>query len=98
MLLEDGSQDLQLIAALPASLPALHLGTLLAPLHSVHQTTLNMEETIMEAWGIIMTALTMFGMLALTMISATMDDGLPSTDTQREEERSAQAEALKEAA
>ena len=52
----------------------------------------------MEAWGIIMTALTVFGMLTLTMISATMDDGLTSTETQGEDEQSAQAEALKEAA
>ena len=29
----------------------------------------------MEAWGIIMTALTMFGMLALTVASASMDSG-----------------------
>jgi hypothetical protein len=52
----------------------------------------------MEAWGIIMTALTVFGMLALTMVSVTMDDGLTSTETQREDEQWAQAETLKEAA
>ena len=42
----------------------------------------------MEAWGIIMTAVTMFGMLALTVASASMDSGSQTFGSQQKPEGS----------
>ncbi len=52
----------------------------------------------MDAWGIIMTASTMFGMLALLIVALTTDDGLASTETQLVTEAVPTASELKEAA
>lgn len=52
----------------------------------------------MEAWGIIMTGFTMFGMLGLLIIALTTDDGMASTETQLVTEAVPTASELKEAA
>ncbi len=48
----------------------------------------------MEAWGIIMAAFTMFGMLVLVIVALTTDDGMASIET----EAVPTASELKEAA
>jgi hypothetical protein len=53
----------------------------------------------MEAWGIIMTVFTMFGMLVLVIASVTTDDGTTSTATiQPPVEAASAASEFKEAA
>ena len=52
----------------------------------------------MQAWGIIMTVFTMFGMLVLTIASVTMDNGLDATAVQDAAESVAEPVDFKKAA
>jgi hypothetical protein len=53
----------------------------------------------MEAYGIIVSAFTLFGMLALVILSATMEDGARSTTSLQEPtEAASSARELKKAA
>jgi hypothetical protein len=52
----------------------------------------------MEAWGIIMTVFTMFGMLVLVIASVTSDDGMSSTATMQPPAEASAASEFKQAA
>ena len=52
----------------------------------------------MDAWGIIMTAITLFGMLVLTIAHCTMDSSSQSFGTTLDVPETDQADELKKAA